>query len=263
MEGASDYTYGVNKTVEGRPLNAIYTYKTDGYLQNDQEVLDYYNELGFVDPANQATMKTGTLIPSYTSSNRLVPGSVRRLDTSGDGTISTDDLEYYGDANAHNNYSFSLGLEYKGWDFTAFFQGVGKQNVVRTQTLAYPWRRWWRNQNSYFLDSSWTPENTNAENPVISHNGNRNKWNYLHTNDVNVIKANYLRAKVITLGYSLSPEVLTKLNMDRVRFSLTGNDLFVISNVKDGMDPEVQSEVLTGDITPYTSTLLFGVELTF
>lgn len=263
MEGATAITYGVNTTVEGKPLNAIYTYKTDGYLQNEQEVLDYYNELGFVDPSDQTQMITGSLLPAYRTQNKLVPGSVRRVDTSGDGTITTDDLVYYGDAAAHNNFSFSLGMEYKGFDFGAFFQGVGKQNIVRTQTLAYPFRRWWQNQNSYFIDSSWSTDNPNAENPVISQNGSRNNWNYAHTNDINVIKANYLRAKVLTLGYSLPQSVLEKMGMDRIRLSLTGNDLFVITNVKDGMDPEIQSEVLNGDVTPYTSTLLLGIEVTF
>ncbi|MBO0590227.1 SusC/RagA family TonB-linked outer membrane protein [Cellulophaga sp. E16_2] len=263
MEGATLINPGVNSTIEGKPLNSIYGYKSDGYLQSTQEVEAYYNDLGFVDPSDQTTMITGTLLPAYTTANRLVPGSVKRIDTNGDGTITTDDLEYLGDANPHNSFGINLGFEYKGFDFSAFFQGVGKQNIVRTQTLAYPWRRWWQNQNISFLETAWTPENTNAEQPIISANGARNTWNYSHTNDVNVMKARYLRAKVISLGYSLPTEVLEKIGIERVRLSITGNDLFVISNVIDGLDPEAGSEALSGGVVPFSSTLLFGLELNF
>lgn len=263
MDGSTSISPGENRTIEGRPLNSIFVYKTDGFLQNDQEVLDYYNDLGFIDQADQTKMKTGSLIPAYRTLNRLVPGSVKRVDVSGDGNITTDDLVYFGDANAHNSFGINLGFEYKGFDFSAFFQGVGKQNIVRTQTLAYPWRRWWQNQNISYINSSWTPENTNAEQPVISMNGQRNNWNYGHINDVNVIKAKYLRAKVLSLGYSIPSTFLEKAGIERLRLSITGNDLFVISNVKDGLDPESQSNAISGNIVPFTSTLLFGLELNF
>jgi TonB-linked SusC/RagA family outer membrane protein len=263
LDGATSITYGENKTVEGRPINAIFGYKTDGYLQNEQEVLDYYNAVGFVDPSDQTTMIDGSLLPAYRTENKLTPGSVRRVDVNGDGTITTDDLVYLGDANAHNSYGISIGMEYKGFDFSAFFQGVGKQNIVRTQTLSYPWRRWWQNQNNTFIESSWSPENPNASQPVISFNGSRNNWNYGHKNDINVIKANYLRAKVISLGYTIPSSVLEKIKVERLRLSITGNDLFTISNIKDGLDPEAQANAVTGNIFPFSSTLLLGLELNF
>ncbi|WP_405607832.1 SusC/RagA family TonB-linked outer membrane protein [Polaribacter sp. Asnod1-A03] len=263
MEGSTAISYGVNGVVEGKPLNAIYTYKTDGLLQNESEVLEYYNQVGFDNTSNQAVMKSGTLLPAYTSANRLTPGSVRRVDADGDGKITTDDLVYYGDASAHNNYSFRLGLEYKGFDFSAFFQGVGQQYIVRDGALAYPMRSWWTNQNPTYLTSSWTPTNTGASNPAISYNGSRNNWNYRHINDINVIKASYLRAKILSLGYSLPSNLIDKIGVDRLRLSVTGNDLFVIDNIKDGFDPEKGSAASQGATVPYTSTMLFGLELSF
>ncbi|SFD09516.1 TonB-linked outer membrane protein, SusC/RagA family [Algibacter lectus] len=262
MEGQTAITYGVNQIVEGDPLNAIYAYKTDGLFQNEEDILDYYNQVGFSDVTSQS-MKSGSLLPAYRSANRLTPGSVKRVDVNGDDTITTDDLVYVGDANAHNSYSFSLGLEYKGFDFSAFFQGVGKQNIVRDGALAYPFRSWWTNQNPTYLTSSWTPENTSASNPVISYNGQRNNWNYRHINDINVIKASYLRAKVLSLGYTLPQDILERVGLDRIRLSLTGNDLFVIDNIKDGFDPEKGDSAGQGSTVPYTSTMVLGLEITF
>ncbi|MCG9793086.1 SusC/RagA family TonB-linked outer membrane protein [Flavobacterium algicola] len=263
MDNTSAYAPGENKTVEGRPLNSIFGYKSEGLFQTEAEVLEYYNQLGFIDPANQSGMKTGTLLPAYTTQNRLTPGSVKRVDTNGDGTITSADLVYLGDANPHNSFGISLGAQYKGFDFSAFFQGVANQNIVRTETLAYPWKRWWQNQNVSFLDTAWTSENTGAEQPIMSANGSRNTWNYAHTNDINIIKARYLRAKVLSVGYTLPATATNKVGIERLRLSITGNDLFVLSNVKDGLDPEAGSNAVSGNIVPFTSTLLFGLELNF
>ncbi|SHJ04435.1 SusC/RagA family TonB-linked outer membrane protein [Pseudozobellia thermophila] len=263
MEGATAIALGVNDPIEGKPLNAIYTYKTDGYLQTEEEVLAYYNQYGFVDPSNQLEMKPGTVLPNYRSADRLVPGTVNRIDVSGDGLINEDDLVYFGDANPHMSYGINLGLEYKGFDFSAFFQGVGKQNIVREGALAYPFRSWWTNQNPSFLGKTWTEDTPNAAYPASFYNGQRKNWNYGHINDINVIKASYLRAKVLTLGYSLPQDVLAQSGLERVRLSVTGNDLFVISNVKDGMDPEMGSSANQGNTVPYTSTVLLGIEVTF
>ncbi len=263
MEGKTAITYGVNSIVEGKPLNAIYAYKTNGIFQNEDQVLDYYNQYGFVETANQNNMKAGTLLPKYRSADRLVPGTVIREDIDGDGLINTNDLVYQGDANPHMSFGVNLGLQWRGFDFSSFFQGVAKQNIVRVGALSYPFSSWWTNQNSSFLGNTWTVDNPDAAYPASYYNGARKTWNYAHLNDRNIIKASYMRAKVLTLGYSLPKKILSKANIDRVRFSVTANDLFVISNVKDGMDPEMGSSANQGNTVPYTSTVLFGLEITF
>ena len=265
MEGKTAIKKGVNSIVEGDPLNAIYVYETDGILQTEEEVLNYYNEIAFVDPSDQNTYKDGAnaLLPTYRSANRLVPGTVKKIDTNGDGIISTDDLTYYGDANPNYSSGLNLGLEYKNFDFSAFFQGVGQQYIVRSGALAWPFAKWWMNQNDAFLGTTWTADNTNAAYPASFYNGWRKNWNFAHTNDINVVNAKYVRAKVITLGYTIPQTILSRTGIDNVRVSVTGNDLFVISNVKDGMDPEMGTSANQGNTVPYYSTLMFGLDITF
>lgn len=263
MEGKSAIKVGKNEIVEGKPLNAIYTYVTNGIFDNEDDILAYYNTYGFKDADNQNVLKSGTLLPGYRSANRLVPGTVKRVDMNGDDEITIDDLTYYGDANPHYCFGLNLGLRWKGFDFSAFFQGVGKQNILREGHLSYPFKSWWTNQNSAYLGNTWTPENTDAKYPAIYYNGSRKVWNY-EANDINVINAWYCRAKVLSIGYTLPKHFLGKAGIENLRFSLTGNDLFVISNVKDGMDPEIATSVSNGaNSVPFTSTLLFGVEVTF
>ncbi|MCM4156935.1 TonB-dependent receptor [Gramella sp. AN32] len=263
LEGATAISRGVNRVIEGKPLNAIYAYKTDGLLTTEDQVLDYYNQFGFTDPSDQNVMKPGTLLPRYRSADRLVPGTVNRVDVNGDGVINEDDLVYIGDTNPHTSFSISIGLEYKGFDFSTFFQGVANQNIVRDGSLAYPFAQWWTNQNVSFLGNTWTPDNPNADNPASFYNGQRKNWNYGHLNDRNVINASYMRAKVVTLGYSLPSDALVQMGLDRLRFSLTGNDLFVISNVNDGLDPEAGLQTRQGNSVPFVSTAILGVELSF
>ncbi|MDW7691166.1 TonB-dependent receptor [Flammeovirgaceae bacterium SG7u.111] len=263
MEGATAIVKGLNTIVEGKPLNALYTYVTDGILTTEEEVEAYYNMYGFADTDDQTVMKDGTVLPAYRSPNRLVPGTVKRVDVNGDGIINEDDLEYYGDANPHYSFGIRLGAEWKGFDFSAFFQGVGEQNILRTGALAYPFRSWWTNQNSAFLGNTWNENNQDAEWPATYYNGTRKNWNYGHPNDINVVNASYMRAKVISLGYTLPQELLNKAKIDRVRLSVTGNDLFVISNVKDGMDPEMVTSANQGDTVPYSKSVIFGLEITF
>ncbi len=263
-EGAQSYSYGINdNAIEGKPLNAIYTYETDGLLQNEDEVLAYYEEVGFADPSDISTLATGTIIPSYTSSNRLIPGSVRRVDVNEDGIINTDDLTYYGDANPHYSFGINLGARYRNFDFSAFFQGVGRQYIVRSGALAYPFAKWWMGQNETWLEKTWTPENTGSELPIIGYNTSRRTWNYAQTNDINVMKAAYLRAKVITVGYTLPKSILDQVGIDRLRLSVTGNDLFTISNVNDGLDPEHGEDATNGDALAFQSALIFSIQATF
>lgn len=262
MEGKTTISKGVNEILEGKPLNAIYAYKTDGILSTEDQILDYYNQYGFVD-GDQLTLKAGTKLPLYRSADRLVPGTWNKVDVNEDGIINEDDLIYVGDANPHHSFGINLGFSYKNFDFSTFFQGVGQQNIVRTGSLSYPFMQWWTNQNPTFLGNTWTQDNQDAEYPAAFYNGARKTWNYGDLAEPNVIRAAYMRAKVISVGYSIPQEVLERIGVTKLRFSLTGNDLFVISNIEDGLDPEFGDNTRQGGMIPFASTVILGLDLTF
>ena len=64
--------------------------------------------------------------------------------------MSKDDLYYAGDMAPRLTFGFKLGLEWKGIDFSAFFQGVGKQVLLRGGYLAAPWTTNYVLQNKNF-----------------------------------------------------------------------------------------------------------------
>ena len=121
---------GASSFIEGKPLNSLYVYKTDGYLQTADEVSAYYTAI---------TQKSGGIHPTQGTSNQLTPGCVKKVDLNADGRITTDDLYYYGDANPHYQFGINLGANYKNFDFSMFIQGVGQQYIAREGQLASPW----------------------------------------------------------------------------------------------------------------------------
>lgn len=265
-KGMTAINHGVNSIVEGKPLNALYVYKTNGMFQNQAEVDAYYAEMnGKVSGSKIGNVKQGTV-------NELTPGCVRRVDLNGDHDITKDDLYYYGDTDPHYNFSLNLGLRYKNLDFSAFFQGVGQQYNVRNGQMGCAFWSGWTNTNGYFMDHTWYPgdpdgfhsANQNAKFPLISRNGSRNAWNYKEYNDINVINSWYARCKQIQLGYTLPKEWTNKLSISKVRVWISGENLFDISNVKDGYDPEAAAKMGTyNGVDVFASSLSFGLDVTF
>lgn len=247
-------TIGASQFIEGKPLNALYVYKTDGYLQTTDEVKAYYTAI---------TKTAGGIQPVQNTTSQLTPGSVKKVDLNGDGKITTDDLYYYGDANPHDMFSLTLGAKFKNFDFSMFIQGVGQQNVLRTGILSSPWSATYTNQNLTFYGNTWTPDNTNARYPVASRDGSRNNWNYKQFNDININSCWYARAKNVVVGYTLPKMLVKKVKIDNLRFYISADNLFEVSNVKDGFDPESQAAANQGNVDVFARTLTFGLDLTF
>lgn len=228
-EGAISKKAGVNKIVEGYPMNSLWVYKTDGLFQNQSEVDAYYSQMtGNVSGSKLTSVKQGT-------DNALTPGSVRRVDLNGDKDITIDDLYYFGDMAPHYTFGINLGLTYKGIDFSAFFQGVGQQYNIRSGQMGCAFWSGWTNTNGYFLGNTWTsddnpyyPGNQGDDVfPVMSRNGNRNTWNYKDYNDLNVMNNWYVRCKSIQLGYTLPKSWISKAGIQNLRVWLAGENLFV------------------------------------
>ena len=243
--------------MNGYPLNAYFLYKTDGYFQSQDEVNAYYAKYG----------GTGALsaLPAG-GSTELRPGDVKRLDMSGDRSISADgsassDLIYMGDGNAHYLFGITLGGSWKGFDFNALFQGVGKQLIMRQGWMAYPFATIYTNQNSKFMGKTWTEDNPNAEFPRLTVYTDRSKWNY-ENNDFMLQNNRYIRLKSLVVGYTL-PQVWTrKAKLEKVRVYFSGNDLWEATSIKDGFDPEM-GEMSQNTGYPFSRTWSFGINVGF
>lgn len=244
----------------GKPRNAIYVYQTDGLFQNQEEV-DAYYEMYYWN-ADHTGPKEGNIIPAPGKqiTNTLRPGARKVVDVNGDGKITRDDLYYAGDAAPRLSFGFKTGLEWKGIDFNAFFQGIGKQKILRTDHFYAPWVTNYVCQNKTFMGKMWTPENPNAEFSISSRDQNFNKWNY-ENKDVSVQNNKYIRLKSLVIGYTLPQAWTTKAGLSKLRVYFSGDDLWEWTKVKDGYDPEFGEA--SNNTFPFSRQLTFGLDLTF
>lgn len=244
----------------GKPRNAIYVYQTDGLFKTQEEV-DAFYEMYYWN-ANHTGPKEGNILPApgKQTTNTLRPGARKLVDLNGDGKITRDDIYYAGDAAPRLSFGFKAGLEWKGIDFNAFFQGIGKQKVLRSGYFYAPWVVNYVRQNKTFMGKMWSPENPNGEYAIASRDANFNKWNY-ENKDVSVQNNKYIRLKSLVIGYTLPKAWTSKAGLNKVRFYFSGDDLWEWTKVKDGYDPEYGEA--SNNTFPFSRQLTFGLDLTF
>ena len=252
---------GVNRNrLIGKPRNAIYVYKTDGLFQTQEEVDAFYEKYYW--NADHTGAKEGNILPApgKQKTNTLRPGARKLVDLDGDGKITRDDIYYAGDAAPRLSFGFKAGLEWKGIDFNAFFQGIGKQKVLRTGNFYAPWVVNYTRQNKTFMGKMWSPENPSGEYAIASRDANFNRWNY-ENKDVSVQNNKYIRLKSLVIGYTLPKAWTNKAGLEKVRFYFSGDDLWEWTKVKDGYDPEYGEA--SNNTFPFSRQLTFGLDLTF
>ena len=244
----------------GKPRNSIYVYKTDGLFQNQAEVDAYYDKYYW--NADHTGPKEGNVLPApgKQKTNTLRPGARKVVDLDGDGVITRDDIYYAGDAAPRLSFGIKAGLEWKGIDFSAFFQGIGKQKILRTGNMYAPWVVNYTRQNVSFMGKMWSEENPNAEYAIASRDAAFNRWNY-QNKDVSVQNNKYIRLKSLVVGYTLPKAWTSKAGINKLRVYFSGDDLWEWTKVKDGYDPEYGEA--SNNTFPFSRQLTFGLDLTF
>lgn len=231
LAGTGPWKSGTTYTDEGLPFNSLYGYKSMGLFQSDEEVKN---------------------APFQNSNTKA--GDIRYRDINGDKKIDANDRVILGDPYAHYLFGFKLGMEYKGFDLSMFFQGIGKKDKIITDNLVRPFK-----DSSIFehqLDY-WTPDNRNAEYPRILNKEDGNH-NYEYS-DYWKINAGYFRMKNLSLGYNFPKKWVETIGLERLRLYFSANNLFTISDFVPGLDPESSNSVSY----PFAKTYSFGLNLQF
>ena len=182
------------------------------------------------------------------------------MDINGDGTITREDLYYAGDAAPRLNFGFKGGMEWKGIDFSIFFQGVWKQKVLRNGNFYAPWVTGYVMQNPTFMGKMWSPENPTGIYTIACRDNNFNRFNY-ENKDVSVQNNRYIRLKSLVVGYTLPKHLTNTIGLNKVRVYFSGDDLWEWSKVKDGFDPEYGE--VSNYTFPFSRLLTFGLDVTF
>ena len=185
------------------------------------------------------------------------PGDIKYLDLNGDGVVDSYDVKPIGYTSIPEIvYGFGFSLQWKAFDFSAFFQGVGHVSfsTLTDQTLGFNARNS-REANlfSEVYDNSWTPERLDAKYPrlYIGTNNNNNQ-----TSTFWMANGRYMRLKNLEIGYTLPKRISQKMAMQNMRVYLSGVNLFTFSPFKL-WDPDLQTGA-----TNYPNNRIINIGLT-
>ena len=224
----------------GEPIGYFWGYKTAGIFQNQQEI------------NNWIAAGNGVL------QDDVKPGDVKYYDINHDGVIDEHDKVNLGNGMPDFTYGFSLGFDWKGFDFSLQANGQAGNKIV--QSL--------RNHASVKANYTtailgrWTGEGTSNTLPRVT-NTNVN-WQF---SDLFIQDGDFLRISNITLGYDFSKLLHCKY-ISQCRLYAQVQNAFTFTKY-DGMDPEIgygNSGWVAGidyGYYPRPRTFLFGVNLKF
>ncbi|QCK14473.1 SusC/RagA family TonB-linked outer membrane protein [Mangrovivirga cuniculi] len=220
----------------GFPLGYFFGYQTEGVFQNQEEI------------ANAPTQEGAQ------------PGDLRFKDVNGDGVIDfsgNTDKTFIGSPLPDFTMGLTLGAELYGFDFSAFLYAQVGNEILRNYERQTPLA----NLMSYRIDR-WTGEGS-SDQPRLTNGPNRNNV----ISDFYLEDGSYLRLKNIQIGYSLPNRIIENIGFERVRFYVSANNLFTLTDYM-GYDPDVNSPnpVAAGidyGFYPQARTYMFGVNLNF
>ena len=234
---AANGTFGGNgvKSVIGHPMGAQVGYVADGIFKSQEEI------------DNHATQEGAGL------------GRIRWKDLTGDDKITEADQTWIYNPVPDFTYGFNIYLEYKNFDFTAFFQGVQGVDIIsdlKKETDI------WAGLNIGFLNKgkrlldAWSATNPDSNVPALSLSDNNNEK---RVSSYWVENGSYLKLRTIQFGYNFPQTIASKLAMQRLRMYVSAQNLFTIkSSSFTGVDPENPNYGY-----PIPLNITFGLNVTF
>ena len=275
----------------GEELGTIWGFRSGGLFATDEEAREYTLAV------DSRQYQPGYYYPGggvCVDGEGARAGDFKLLDIGGpdgepDGIISKGrntlddhgDLAVIGTTQPHFNYSFRIDFDWNGFDFSAFFQGIGHKDWYPKGT--YGGYAFWGPYSSTsvtfihkrFMDNVWTPEHPDAYFPrprgYSAYTSNDYYTGLGSANDYFLQNIGYLRLKNLTLGYALPAKLSRKIAVEKLRFYVSGENLFYFSPLRKHtrlIDPELAnaSGVATSNTGVgylYPRTLSVGATITF
>ena len=147
-------------------------------------------------------------------------------------------------------------FSYKDFDLSFFFQGAFDVDAYVNNEAAYAFFNGGKVLERH-LDR-WTPTNHNASYPRITMSDQINyQFSSYWLQD-----ASYVRLKNLTIGYNIPKVLLSKINLDRVKVFLTGENLFTITGM-DSLDPESAPSSSRGGLYSNVRKISIGLKVGF
>lgn len=268
------YTY-----IENRYINEIWGYETAGLAKSDEEMLAHLEQLDKNYEQFHGMAPTIPLQGQNGLGSDWKAGDIMYKDINGDGIISggsetqgdSGDVKVIGNHTPRLRFGLDLNAAWKGFDIRVFFQGIMKRDYWQGSSYMFGvtggglWGSsglttasdYFRNENTWSVKEGYKAANINAYLPRPMQSGKN-----LNTQTRYLQNASYIRLKNLQVGYTLPTQLTEKFGVQRIRFYISGENLWTGTNLVKQFDPETIG-TSGGNGYPLFATLSGGLSLTF
>lgn len=213
-------------------------------------------------------------------------GDVMYADLNGDGKIdggaslvdNSGDKSIIGNSTPRYKYGITLDATWKGFDFSVFFQGVGKRDVevggmYFWGAMGGMWASTGFDEHWDFFRAEGNALGANLDayypRPLFGSDADRNQ----KTQTRYLQNGAYIRMKNIQLGYTFPKKWMNPVGIQSLRIYLSGDNLLTATKMSKIFDPEAvqgrnwwggDSEIGDiGKVYPLSKVISFGINVNF
>lgn len=247
---------------EGQELGEIWGYVTHGIAKSQSEM---ENWLTNNKPSWGSGWGEGDIMFTDLNGDNIINTGANTLDDPGDRQI-------IGNSTPRFRFGLNLGAEWRGLDFSMFWQGVAKRDLWLSGATFWgisggEWQSTGlEHHKDYYRPENTTSvfgPNTDAYFPKMYMNKDMNQ----QTQTRYLQNGAYARLKNIQLGYTFPGSLIKKLSMQKLRVFVSAENVLTITSLPNGFDPETAYSSYTdnnsGKTYPLQTTISFGLNATF
>ena len=237
---------GVMTVREGEPINSFYVAESAGVDPTTGQPAYWAYKPMLDDNGNEMEDKFGHLIPD--PSTRYMTTDVTEAWTKWRKLSGNRIPDFYG--------SIGTSLQYKNFDFTALCTYSIGGKIIDSNYMTLMYGNYTGQAKSSHLARAWQKPGDITDVARVD----IGKTHYY--TDADLIDASYFAIKNVGLGYTLPRTWLNKIKFESVRFSVTGDNLFLFNRLK-GMDNQQSFSGSASTAYTPTRTVSFGIDVTF
>jgi TonB-linked SusC/RagA family outer membrane protein len=231
----------LNDYYEGMRVGEVWGYVTEGFFTSEQDVANHANQRAQFPPFR----------------GEYMPGDIKLRDLNGDGFINPGrntvddpgDRQIIGNLTPRYTFGINLGSSWNNISFSAFFQGVGKQDWYPHLEAANFWGQYNRpyaDIPKWHLNEGiiWSESNPDSFLPRYIARGGTGAL-LRQTQTKYLMNAAYIRLRNIQLGYDLPLTLISRAGMSAARVFVSGESLWTWSPLYRIVEKQIDVENAT------------------
>jgi TonB-linked SusC/RagA family outer membrane protein len=255
---------------DGEIMGQIWGYETIGIAKSQPEMDAHLAKLpnGGQSAIGQGNnWSTGDIMYADLNKDGKIDEGARTLQNHGD-------LKVIGNITPRYLIGFTLGANWKGFDFQTFFQGVLKRDYFQNSYMFWgagrsKWETTFLEEHmDYFRADANSPLGQNLDayypRPIDYDDWSGRDMGKNHMVQTKYMQnAAYLRLKNLQIGYSLPDALVKKVGVQRLRIYVSGENILTITNLTKIFDPETIDNRAGGNAYPLSKVYSIGLNLNF